>query len=62
MAKFLFGAVPFFIALAVVSALFGITRSRNRVRAFKVAAMSLAAAGVAFVLSVIVGSAGAIPV
>lgn len=62
MVDWLFGAVPFLIAFGVISAVFGIGRVKDRARAFKVALISFALASVVFLLSVIIWSAGAIPV
>jgi hypothetical protein len=56
-AELLYGAVPF----GVISAVFGIALAKDRARAFKLAAVSFVLAGVTFLLSVIIGSVGAIP-
>jgi hypothetical protein len=60
-AVWLYGVVPFLIAFGVVSAAFGIARARDRRRAFKISVASFVLAGLAFLLSVIIGSSSAMP-
>ena len=62
MAEWLNGAVPYLIALSVVAAVFGVVRSKERRTAFRISIATLALAGIAFVLSVIIRSMGSIPV
>lgn len=61
MAMWLFGAVPYLIAIGVVASVFGVARSKDRQTAFKIALGSFALAGIAFVLSVIIGSMNSMP-
>lgn len=62
MAEWLDAAVPFLIALGVVAAVFGVVRSKDRRTSFKISIASLALAGIAFVLSVIIRSMSSMPV
>lgn len=62
MAEWLYGAVPYLIALSVVAAVFGVAKSKQRRTSFKISFASLAVAGIVFVLSVITGSIGSMPI
>lgn len=61
MAEWLFDTVPYVIALGVVAAVFGVVGSRNRRTAFKISVGALALAGIAFILSVVIGSMNSMP-
>jgi hypothetical protein len=59
--QWLFGAVPYLFVLGVVAAVSGIAHSKNRRMAFKISVASFALAGMAFVLSVTIGSMNSMP-
>lgn len=61
MAQWLFGTVPYFIALGVGAAVFGVVRPRDRRTAFRISVTAIALAGIAFIMSVVIGSMNAIP-
>lgn len=61
MTEWLFGTVPYFIALGVGAAVFGVVRPRDRRTAFKISVSALALAGIAFIMSVVIGSMNSMP-